>query len=77
MIVFGIHCNFFIVLPIRLETCRSNIFLFFTRLLPFKQTKNIRSTRLFGGVSEELRARAHPTGIGRTICPGLLFLRGG
>ena len=24
MIVFGIHWNFFIVLPIRLKTCRSN-----------------------------------------------------
>ena len=27
MIVYGIHCNFFIVLPIRLKTCRSNGFL--------------------------------------------------
>ena len=27
MIVFGIHCNFFTVLPIRLKTCRSNVFL--------------------------------------------------
>ena len=26
MIVFGIHCNFLIVLPIRLKTCRSNVF---------------------------------------------------
>ena len=29
MIVFGIHCNLFIVLPIRLKTCRSNDFLLF------------------------------------------------
>ena len=26
MIVFGIHCNFFIVLPIRLKTCSFNGF---------------------------------------------------
>ena len=31
MIVFQIHCNFFIVLPIRLKTYRSNVFLFFIR----------------------------------------------
>ena len=34
MIVFGIHCNFLIVLPIQLKTCRSNVFsllLLFTR----------------------------------------------
>ena len=30
MIVFGIHCNSFIVLPIPLKTCRSNGILFFT-----------------------------------------------
>ena len=30
MIVFRIHCNFFIVLPIRLKTYRS-VFLFFIR----------------------------------------------
>ena len=29
IIVFGIHCNFFIVLPARLKTCRSNIFFVF------------------------------------------------
>ena len=29
--VFGSYCNFFIVLPIRLKTCRSNVFFFFTR----------------------------------------------
>ena len=27
MIVFGTHCNFFIVLPIRLKTCTFNGFL--------------------------------------------------
>ena len=31
MIVFGIHCNFLIVLPIQLKTCRSNSFFLFTR----------------------------------------------
>ena len=31
MIVFGIHFNFFIVLPIRLKTGTYNGFLFFTR----------------------------------------------
>ena len=30
MIVFGIHRNIFIVLPIRLKTSRSNDFLFFS-----------------------------------------------
>ena len=29
MIVFGIRCNFFIVLLIRLKTCRSSIFFFY------------------------------------------------
>ena len=29
MIAYGIHCNFFIVLPIRLKTCRSNGFFFY------------------------------------------------
>ena len=31
MIMFGIHCNVFIVLPIRLKTCRTNGFLFFNK----------------------------------------------
>ena len=30
MMVFRINCNFFIVLPIRLKTCRLNRFFFFT-----------------------------------------------
>ena len=29
IIVFVIHCNFFIVLPIRLKTCGSNVFSFY------------------------------------------------
>ena len=29
MIVFGIQCNFFIVLPIWLENCRSSVFFVF------------------------------------------------
>ena len=47
MIVFGIYCNFLIVLPIRLETCKSNIFLLFTR-------QKLRAQRI-GHVSEVLR----------------------
>ena len=39
MIVFGIHCNFFIVLPIRLKPCRSNGFLCFTM-------QNVRARKL-------------------------------
>ena len=31
MIMFGIHCNVFIDLPIRLKTCRTNGFLFFNK----------------------------------------------
>ena len=31
MIVFGIHCNFLIALPIRLKTCRPNVFFLFTK----------------------------------------------
>ena len=31
MIVFGIHFNFFVVLPIQLKTYKFNRFLFFTR----------------------------------------------
>ena len=31
MIVFGIHCIFFIALDIRLKTCRSNALFFSTR----------------------------------------------
>ena len=55
MIVFGIQCTFFIVLPIRLKKCRYNTF-FFTRQEVHAPT--------IGRVSEVLR-------IGRAICPGL------
>ena len=48
MIIFRIHCNFFIVLPIRLKTCNPNVFLlFFTR-------QNVRAQNI-GRVSEVLR----------------------
>ena len=50
MIVFGIHCNFFILLPIWLKTYRSNVFLFFTR-------QNMRARKV-GRVWEVLRVRA-------------------
>ena len=62
MIVFGIHCNFFIFLPIRLKTCRSNNLLF----LQGKMKK-----RKIGRVSEVLRAQARPIGMGWAICPSL------
>ena len=55
MIVFRIHCNFSIVLPIPLKTCRSNVFLFFT-----KQNVRPQKTRR---VSEVLRARTRPIDI--------------
>ena len=55
MMVFGIHCNFFIVLPNRLKTCRSNDFLFFTK-------QNVRAQKV-GRVSEVLHTRARPIGI--------------
>ena len=61
--VFGIYSNFLIVLSIRLKTCRSNVFFLFTG-------QNVRSRKI-GRVSEVLLTQAHPTGIGRAICPGL------
>ena len=63
MIAFRIHCNFFIVSPIQLKTCRSNGFLFLTR-------QNVRARKI-GRVSEVLRAGTRPIGIGLAICPGL------
>ena len=63
MIVFGIHCNFFIGLPIQLKTCRSSVFFFFARL-------NVRARKI-GRVSEVFRTRACLIGIGHAICPGL------
>ena len=46
MTVFGIHCNFFIVLPIRLKTCRCISLLFFTK----------QNTRDFSGTSQRFCA---------------------
>ena len=45
MIVFRIHCNFFIVLPIRLKTYRSNVFLFFIRQIGRAQKLGPNSSR--------------------------------
>ena len=69
MVVFGIHSNFLLVLPIRLKPCRSNGFLFFTR-------QNMRARKI-GRVSEVLRARERSTviGHGHAICPGLEHLK--
>ena len=69
MVVFGIHSNFLLVLPIRLKPCRSNGFLFFTR-------QNVRARKI-GCVSEVLRARERSIGIGHghAICPGLEHLK--
>ena len=63
MIAFGIHCNFFIVLPIQLKPCRCNGFLLFTR-------QNERARKI-GHISEVLCTWARPIGNGRTICPDL------
>ena len=60
MVVFEIHYNFLIVLPMPLKTCRSSIVLFFT--------KQKACARNIGGVSEVF---AGPISIGRAICPGL------
>ena len=62
MKVFEIHCNLFIVSPIRLKTYRS-VFFFFTR-------ENERARKIWR-VAEDLHARVHPIGIARAICPGL------
>ena len=59
MIVFRIHCNFFIILSIRLRTCSSNGFLFFTR--------QIVRDRKIGRVSELLRAQTRAIGIGQFV----------
>ena len=63
MIVVGVHCNVFIVLPIRLKTCRCNVFSFFTR-------QNVRARKI-GRVSEVLRAQVRPIGIECASCLGL------
>ena len=62
-IVFGIHYNFFIALPIRLSIFRPNDY------FVFYKAKFAR--RKIGRVSKVLRARALPIGIGRAISPGL------
>ena len=62
MIIFGIHCNFFIVLPIRLKICRSNGFFYKTECVHQKTW-----TCLIGFVS-----RARPIGIWHAIGPGVL-----
>ena len=64
MIVFGIHCNFFIVLPIQPKTCSSNVFFFFTR-------ENV----LAGKLEASQRLDLSEIGIGRAICPGLELIR--
>ena len=64
MIVFGIHCNFFIVLIIRLKTCRPNGLFFFTRQMcgPGKS-----------GLSQRFyKPERGPSPNWRSICPGLL-----
>ena len=61
VIVFGIHCNFFIVLFIQLKTYSSNVFFFFTR-------ENVHAKKI--GL-EILLAQPRPIGIGRAICPAL------
>ena len=60
MVVFEIHYNFLIVLPIPLKTYRSGIVLSFT--------KQKACARKIGRVSEVF---ASPISIGRAICPGL------
>ena len=62
-IVFSIHCNFLILLPFCLVSCRSNGFFLFAR-------QNVRA-RIIGRVSEVLHDRERPIGIGGPICPGL------
>ena len=56
MIVFGIDCNSFIVVPIRLKTCRSNAFFFFIR-------QNVRARKI-GRVSEFLLAQVRRSASG-------------
>ena len=61
-ISFGTHYNFFIVLPIRLQICRSNDFSFLQGKICIQEKS---------GASQVLRARARPIGIGAVIRPGL------
>ena len=66
MIIFGIHCNFFIVLTIRLKTCIYNGFPSFTK-------QNVHARKI-GRVLEALRAGARLIDIGCGICSGLVSL---
>ena len=67
MIVFGTYCNLYIVLSIRLKTCRSNGFFFF-------MSKNVHAQKI-EHVSEVLSAPVRLIGIGRAICQGLNISR--
>ena len=62
MIVFGIHCNFSIPLPVGLKARSIGFFVF------YKAKCACPKNRAF------LRGFAHPIGIGRAICPELLWL---
>ena len=53
MIVFGNACNFFIVLPIPLKTCRYNDFFFFTPI----PLKTCRYNGFFLFTCQSLRVR--------------------
>ena len=66
MIVFGIHCNIFILLPIWLKTCWSNYFSSFFKGKMFVPKKIRR-------ISEVLCAWACLTGSRCPICPGLIM----
>ena len=59
MIVFGIHFIFLIDLPIRVKTCRSNVFLLFYKAK--------------WGQPKYWARPARPIGIERAICPGLYY----
>ena len=58
MIIVGVYCNVFIVLPIRVKTCRCNVFSFFTRL-KCARPKNRARVRSFArpSVSDRHRVR--------------------
>ena len=60
MIEYGIHCTFFIALPIRLKTCR---FIFFPLFYKAKCAGSKNGVRL--------RGFARAIGIRHAICPDL------
>ena len=66
MIAFENRCNVF-VLPIRLKTFRSIFFCFFV----FCFLRGKMFAPKIGRVSEILRIRECPIGIGHAICPDL------